>query len=355
MKNIQYIITIILFGLISSCVDEDYFGSSDAVEILSIEISGQNGNEFIDTENDSIFIEVANGIDISKVVLRKLELSSFAIASLTVGDTLDFSQGSQIINVTAESGLTTKWTMSVFELGSTPQINNSDFNTWHTQGSYLDLGVDDASSSWGTSNPGATFGGMDPNVQQYEISTDNYAVKLTTRFTLIGSWVGKPIAAGSVFTGDFMEGNISFDDPEASIDFGIPFTATPTSFSVDYKYTPGPDNINASQQPLNFPDTGDIYVILERREDDLIKRVATAWYRIEQGNTNLDAINVDFVYGELPSGTPEYMLPDTGETFAENGEPATHIVVVFSSSAYGNDFQGAENSELIVDNLVLNY
>ncbi len=353
MKKTQYFVLLIV--VIVSCVGEDYFKLSDTADIISIQVSNQNGAAKIDAVNDSVYIEIANGSDINKIVLQTMKLSPFATANIAIGDTLNFGEGSTQMILTAESGVTTQWKISVFEIGSQPQIENSDFSVWHQQGSYLDPGESDTSSAWGTSNPGATFGGMDPNVQRIELEPNNYAAKLTTRYTLLGSFVNKPIAAGSIFTGDFMEGNISFDDPQASIDFGIPFTASPKSFSVDYKFTPGPTNINAKGKELPYADTGDMYILLERREDGVVKRVATAWYRIEEANQAIKHRTIPFIYGELPIGTPEYMLPLANETYALSGEAPTHIKAVFSSSANGNIFEGAESSELIIDNVVLNY
>lgn len=294
-----------IFSLIISalvfvaCVDEDYFGTSDNANILKIEVSSQSGTSQIFTENDSVYIEVANGADLSNITLRTLEVSPFAKASVEENDVLDFSSGEQTIQITAESGAVSTWVINVEEIGSEPQIENSDFNTWYQNGSYLDIGADDDSSSWGTSNPGVVFGGMQPNVIQEEIAAGDYAVKMITRYSTVGAIVNKPIASGSLFTGDFLQDDINISNPQASIDFGIPFSAEPTSFSIQYQYAPGSKNIDAQQNTLSYPDTADIYVLLERREDGLVKRVATAWYRVGEGNSSLEDLTVDFVYGEL--------------------------------------------------------
>lgn len=349
-----YSVFVMAMGLMG-CIREDYFGYSDNGDILAIEFANQSGQSQIFKANDSVYIEVANGTDLTRLMLNRLSLSPFANAAYDPGDVLDFSKGAVTLSVTAESGLVSTWKISVYELGSQPQIDNSDFNVWHQQGSYMDPGVDDSSSAWGTSNPGAIFAGLDPNVQQLQVGDGNHAAKLTTRYTLIGSWVNKPIAAGSLFTGNFREGDINFDDPEASIDFGIPFTGMPRAFQVEYQYTPGPDNTDSHGNSLDYPDQGDMYLLLERREDDTVKRVATAWFRIAEGNGSMETVTVDLVYGELPFGAPEYMLPAPGEEFARDGETPTHVTVVFSSSANGNIFEGAENSVLVVDDFELIY
>ncbi|RSK40270.1 PCMD domain-containing protein [Mangrovimonas spongiae] len=348
-------LTAFFITLCTSCVDEDYFGASDYANILSIEISNQSGTPIINTEAKTVEIAVANGANITQLTLNKLEVSPFAISNITEGDILNFNNGFILVSITAESGSVTNWEITVTEIGSEPQIDNSDFNTWYNQGDYLDLGEDDVSSSWGTSNPGVVFGGINPNVLQHEITPGDYAIKLITRYTSLGAVVNKPIAAGSVFTGDFLEDEITLANPQAAVSMGIPFTATPASFTIEYQYMPGDTNMDANQNELTYPDVGDIYILLERREEGIVKRVATAWYRVEEANMSLETISVDFIYGELPQETPSYMQPQNNEIYAQENEPPTHIKVVFSSSAFGDYFQGAEGSELIIDNLVLNY
>ncbi len=354
----KLVLPILLLSLIfffTQCVKEDYFDYSNRAEILSIQLDGQSGNSAIFSESDSVHVEVANGIDLSSITINTLELSSFATSDIGEGEIIDFSTGLQNMTVTAEDGTQKIWKIAVFEVGSQPQFDNSDFEIWHEESSYLDIGLDDASSAWGTSNPGAVFGGIDPNVERVDNGDDGYAALLTTRFTFLGSLANKPIAAGSLFTGDFMQDNISITDPEASIDFGIPYSATPESFSIDYQYSPGPNNIDAQQNSLSYGDMADIYALLERRDGDTVKRVGTAWMRIEQGNSGIENITVDFIYGVLPAGTPDYMLPEDGQSYAAPEETPTHLKVVFSSSANGALFEGAEDSALMVDNFVLNY
>ncbi len=357
MKNnrFKYSMLFILSFLFIHCVSEDYFEYSSRAEILEIQLSNQSGNSQIFSDNDSVYIEIANGIDLTQITLNTLTLSSFATSDWEENEVLNFSSGQQQLTITAEDGTQKIWTIAVFEIGSEPQIDNSDFEIWYQNGSYLDIGADDASSAWGTSNPGAVFGGIAPNVSRVENGAEGYAAKMTTRFTHLGAIANKPIAAGSLFTGDFMQNEISITDPEASIDFGIPFTALPISFSIEYMYSPGDNNIDAQQNSLDYGDSADMYVKLERREGDQVKRVATAWKRVNTASNSMQATTVNFIYGELPAGTPNYMLPEEGQTYASPEETPTHMVVVFSSSANGAIFEGAEDSELIVDKFRLNY
>ncbi|MDW7695826.1 PCMD domain-containing protein [Flammeovirgaceae bacterium SG7u.111] len=355
MKNI---FPILIFSaiLVQSCIKEDHFGLSSAGNILSIEFKNQNGSASINRSNDSVYVELANGTNLSQVQLTKLELSSFAASSRKVGDLVDFTSGSADFVVTSEDQSQTNWKVHVFEVGSNPQLPNSDFNQWYdSQKGYLEIGADVNSTIWGTSNPGVEFGGMDANVLQEEVSNDDFAIKMVTRYSSLAAVFKKPIASGSAFTGFFDVDNIDINDPEAAIDFGIPFTATPASFKLQYLYEAGPKNIDKNGNALSFPDSCDIYSVLERREGDQVKRVATAWLRTTGNGGDIQSIQVTYTYGELPARTPSYMLPKEGETYAALGETPTHINVVFASSAYGAEFQGAENSTLLVDNFELVY
>lgn len=356
MKSYATILLLALPLLFSSCIDEDYFSLSERASITGIGITGQSGVPEIDDAAGEIRIDVANGTDTDEIKLTSLDLSSFAISSVPVNSTLNFVDDSTAIVVTAENEVQRNWTIFINEIGSSPQIPNSDFNAWYNfQDRYLEIGESEATTPWGTSNPGVKFASLPANVVQEEVAPGDYAVKMITRFSKFNAVFNKPIAAGSAFTGKFDTDNISLSDPEAAIDFGYPFTGTPESFTIDYSYVPGEKNIDFKSNPLPTEDMGDIYILLERREDDVIKRVGTAWFRIDETVTDLTTITQDFTYGKLPESTPDYMLPKDGEQYAEEGASPTHIIVVFSSSANGSSFQGAENSTLIVDNLTLDY
>ncbi len=341
---------------LGSCIKEDYYDYSSQAAITSISVTSQNGNAKIFPELDSIFIEVANGAELSSIVITDLQLSALASANKVIGDTLDFSQGDVSIEVTSESSESRIWKLAAKELGSEPQLDNSDFDTWYDEGDYLELGMDASSTIWGTSNPGVEVGGIDPNTLQ-EMNGDGYAIKMITRYTALGAIAKKPIAAGSAFTGYFDKNSLSLSDPQAALFFGTPFTALPSAFSIDYNYIAGDKNIDKNGDEVGYADSCDIYVLLENRSGDSTLRVGTGWLRTGTSAdiTQLTPTTIDITYGELPAGTPDFMLPQTGEGYAPSGTRPTHIVVVFSSSAHGDTFQGAKNSTLWVDNFVLQY
>ena len=348
-------ILVVVF-LLFSCAGEEYFGYSSAGNILQIELKGQSGSSMIFQENDSIYIEVSNGLNLANVELSTIELSSFSKSNVVMGDSIDFTAGHSTIEVTSEDGTVTIWKIDIYEAGTEPQLQNSNFDVWYkSSAGYMEIGESATNTIWGSSNPGVEFGGMDANVIREAIDGDNSAIKMITRYSSLAAIVKKPIAAGSAFTGVFNVDDIDINDPEAAIDFGTPFTAMPTSFSLTYNYTPGERNIDKDSKPLAYSDSCDIYTILERRDGDSVSRVATAWFRTNSSSGMNKEITLEFLYGELPAGTPAYMLPKNGQGYSTVGTKPTHINVVFASSAHGNNFQGAENSALIVDDYVLNY
>ncbi|WNJ19446.1 PCMD domain-containing protein [Pontibacter sp. G13] len=338
----------------TGCVNEETFGLSSAGNILNIQLTNQNGGALINRDSLLVDIEVANGTDLESLRILTLQISAFATSVPTQGDLVDASSGAFPIDITAEDGTNRAWTIRISSIGENPQLPNSDFNDWYEADGYLEPGVDASSTIWGTGNPGVILSGLSANTEQEFIAADDFAMKMTTRFTTLGAILNKPIAAGSGFTGVFNTEDIDLNDPEAAIDFGTPFTASPTGFRIEYSYVPGPDNIDASGNSLGFPDMCDIYVLLERRLGDEPRRLATGWFRSDSVVSDLSVLEVPLTYGTLPPDAPDYTLPDNG-LYAEASESPTHIIVVFSSSALGNEFQGAENSVLIVDNLELLY
>ncbi len=408
----KLILALVLF-VFFACSREDYFEMSSAGNILSIQLSSQSGVPQIFEENNFISIKVNEGTDVSKIVLLDLELTAFATSDFVVGDTIDFSDEKVVFSVTSEDGTIVPWIIEVKNpnvvcpenpdgdkpsdstgtlppnpedstgvedtTSTTPpnpddstntedstvveptpvgtQLLNSDFALWYlSEDGYNEIGENATNTIWGTSNPGVKVGGMEANVVQEDIN-GNLAIKMITRYKKAydNFLIKKPISAGSAFTGKFNKSEISLSDPEAAIDFGALFTDTPKSFSINYSYVAGAKNIDKNGNTLAYPDSCDIYVLLEHREGDVVSRVATAWFRTTGSNTEMQELKMDLTYGELPEGTAGYMLPKDGEAYSAVGVKPTHIKVVFSSSAYGNIFQGAEGSTLIVDDFKLYY
>ncbi|MCF1191330.1 PCMD domain-containing protein [Mangrovimonas sp. AS39] len=359
MKKITYIL-LLVFGitLITSCVEEDYFGASSSGNIKEILVSNQAGNAVILTDSLLVKVEIPGGVDLTQITLETLEISSFAYANKSVGDVLNL-QDNQMIMVTAEDGSVHPWTIEAIVASETPQLSNGDLNQWYlTSSNYYEPGSDANTTIWGTGNQGTQILG-DLATFPEDLGSGNLAAKLITLDLgpLAGTF-GTPIAAGSLFTGYFNPDNIEISDPEAAIEFGTPFAARPTKLRFKYQYTPGPENEDQDGNPLNYGDACDIYALLEIRQSGNIQRLATAWFRSDAEQGSLTTQEVDFIYGELDASYPAYMFPENGifvsDDLAQFGL-STHITFVASSSFDGAHFAGAVDSELIIDDIELVY
>lgn len=356
MKHIFYLFLIItcLFG----CIEEDFFGLSSFGEIKSIEVSNQASQALIDTEEKIVTIEIPGGVDLTEITIKTLTLSSFATSDIKVGDVLNLTDPI-LINVTAEDGSLTVWSINAKVAALNPQLSNSDFNSWYkTADGYYEPGENPATTIWGTGNPGTKILGLFPTTP-LEMTDNDLAARMETLFNgNIPAGFGTPISAGSIFTGKFNLDEIDLSNPQAAIDFGTPFAGRPDSFTIKYSYLPGAENKDKQGNPLPYGDACDIYILLEVRDVSGIRRLATAWFRTDEKVEEAVMEQVDFIYGELPPDAPDYARPPDGNYVRADSASfilPTHLTFVGSSSFDGNSFAGAVGSVLIIDDLELIY
>lgn len=354
-KNL-FIVAIIF--IVSSCVEEDYFGLSNYGNIKNIVVNNQASNARINRDELSVEVEIPAGVDLSSLAIQTLELSSFAQADKQVGDTIDLSEPQTIV-VTAEDGSTHNWTITPFVASATPQLDNGDLNQWYkTSSDYFEPGSDATSTIWGTGNPGTQILNKLATVP-IDFGDGNLAARMITldNGRLAGTF-GAPISAGSIFTGIFNSDKIDPSNPEAAIEFGTPFSGRPTKLRFKYQYQGGEVNKDKDGNELGYPDMCDIYALLEIRLGGSTERLATAWFRSADPQEDLTTLEIPFTYGELDDSFPDYMNPtDHGFVSADSAAFVlpTHITFVASSSYDGANFAGAIDSELIVDDVEMMY
>ncbi len=359
MKQISvyiFVLTGLLFG--SSCVDEDFFGLSSFGRIKGIEVSNQASAAVISDENSTVTISFPEGVSLTSISVRSLTLSSFATATIQEGDVVDLS-ADLTVNVTAEDGTVTSWTIVPEIAGSEPQLPNADFEEWYLSGGgYFEPGIDAASTIWGTGNPGTQLIGVLSTTPEEETDGNTYT-RMETKFNgALPAAFGTPISAGTIFVGKFNADNIDPSNPRAAIDFGTPFSGRPKGFTLRYRYTPGPDNEDKNQDPLPFPDNCDIYVLLEVRNGGENRRLGTAWFRSGEEVSDFQTIDIPMTYGPLDGAFPDFMKPADGNYISADSAAfvlPTHLTFVASSSFDGDNFAGAVGSLLEIDDLVLKY
>lgn len=354
---------IILFFIpiiaVAACIEEDFFGYSSFGEIKSIEVSNQASQAVIDPSTKNVSIEIPGGVDLSNINIQKLTLSSFASSDVSIGDFINLTD-SAIMMVTAEDRVSiTRWTIKAVVASNTPQIANSDFNTWYQASEgYYEPGESAETTVWGTGNPGTKILGLYATTP-LEIMDGNLAAKMETLYNgNLAAGFGTPISAATIYAGKFDPDKISITDPQAAIDFGTPFAGRPTSFKLDYLFAPGSENKDKQGNPLSYSDACDIYVLLEVRNNSSSRRLATAWFRSDEKVESLTQLIVSLTYGELPADAPDYAKPPDGKYVrADSAEFVlpTHLTFVATSSFDGANFAGAVGSTLIIDDLELKY
>jgi hypothetical protein len=352
MNNITRYISAILGGiflLFFGCVKEDHFGKSGFKEIRYFSVPQQAGN----TQIDSLLVRitVSPSADLTKLFADSIGLSSYATVSPKAGEIQDFSKP-VIYTVTAENGTKSAYSVIVSRESSTPQLENGSLDDWYTPSgkNYQEPGLNDA-TIWATGNAGVVTLGA-ANVKPVTVTGTDLGAELVTRdLGALGQLVGQRIAAGTIFTGKFV---LDIANPLNSAKFGIPFTGRPVSFTFSYTYAPGSPYRNGQGQILTKNDSCDIYLLLENRENNQVKRIATGWFRDTETVNTYKEITIPLTYGTIPQGSPVYMYPVNG-SFGSGSEPVTHISFVAASSAYGAFFEGGVNTRLVINNVKLNY
>lgn len=245
-------------------------------------------------------------------------------------------------------------------------LSNGNMDSWYKSGKtwYANLNADNF--FWDSSNPGTTTGAgalVNVNPTQGNSSKVHTAggqsAELKSQFaSAVG--IGK-FAAGSLYSGKF---NSLVGTKGAKIDFGQPFTERPTQLRGWFQYSAGKIDYQGEAQPSNTvaigdPDLWSAYIVL-----------TTGTYQLN--NTDMAGTSKDFAklladdadnfvvaYGALPdaqcvasSAWKEFTIDLVYKNLEKK---PTHIIVVFSSSKYGDYFTGSTSSLLYLDDLELIY
>lgn len=214
---------------------------------------------------------------------------------------------------------------------------------------------------WGSGNAGfATLAGNNPTPTDYpsQAITDPNIVKdgqaalklVTTSTGSLGQMVKMPIAAGSLFIGSLDITN-QFN-PVTKM--GLPFNKVPISLTGYYQYKPGSVLIDKDNQVLTGSDECNIYAVLYDR-NILLQHKQVSWL----SNDNILNDESIVAIAQLASGKAtdgDRLVPfDIPFTYIKSIDPNAvkafnyNIALVFSSSKYGDLYQGAISSTLIVD------
>ena len=357
----NYFVIIFLAMLVSSCLKEDHFGVSSDALITNFEVHHQVGDAQIKSETKSILVELSGSVFLSHATIKKLGLSSFASSDLDVDSVLDLSS-TAYINVYAEDGTLSTWSVDAIVEASHPQIRNNLLNYWYqTSSGYFEPAeseiIQTLSPVWSTNNEASNSIGVIP-VVPFEIKNDNLAAHIVTMDNGTSSIKHGRISPGKLFTGTFNKLKHHADQPASGIEAGIEFTGRPDAFHFKYQYLPGSQNMDKDGNELSYSDGTDVYILLEVRDSTNVRRLATAWFRSQVAVENMTDENVKFTYGPLNNSYPDYMMPANGQFVPEDSAAfvlPTHLVFMATPSFAGDSLAGAVGSVLVVDDIRLEY
>ncbi len=253
---------------------------------------------------------------------------------------------------------------------STTQLDNSDFEEWHTDSWVRPYALNDIYPVWDSGNQGAKLGGAtltESSTDTRPGSTGSYSACLTAQNVLI------KFAAGNLFTGSYA-GTIVTD---GIISFGFPFTQRPIALRGWYKYTCGVTNVkNESRLPTAISNTivkdetldiGTIYIALGTWEPQSYTYSSTTYPANEKSpiyvctldqTTFFDPQGDDVVaYGSLQKSesVSEWTQFEIPLDYYDKETIPTHIMIVASTSLYGDYFTGSTNSQMWLDDFELVY
>jgi hypothetical protein len=415
MKKIIFSL-IIISTMLFSCVDETYYQESNECNIVVFDILGQVSNKIIEgkvVDTGLVEVGVPNNFNLNDLNVHSFRLSALAKSDKDVFKIKDFSKD-VYLKITAEDNQTFKiWKIRVIHSEALFQLPFSSMKEWtiakDDKGNEIKIGStyayfpgrENIFSPWQHSAKANTMVGFFSVNPKPDVQNADYA-SLQTKLYPTGAMMHSAIVAGGLYTGRFIFNSIhlpgigSDPNPRKMVDLGTPFQNKPQSVRLKIRYKPGlimKDGDNKEILPndaLNRPskDSCEIYFMLQNRSLDPTKynRVATAWLRTSEtiGDFNSEdgfvEINLPFIYGQpdaqtllekpymkiggvrgeliyykfIPNGTT-YDKIEMPEVYAPIGSEVDNIIVVFSSSAYGDMFWGAPDSRLDVKDIEFIY
>lgn len=232
------------------------------------------------------------------------------------------------------------------------QLPNANFDDWYKENnkSWYAVAEEDFSENlfWDSGNKGAnTMGEVNPTSPEESDVKSGKAALLSSKLAALNNF-----AAGSLFTGKFIKATV-LPAVGANLEFGRPYTSRPSQLKGYYKYNPG----NITNTKLDFIQNGD-------RDSCSIYIALASWNEPFQVSTGENKF-VDFndkaiiAYGELtkeemsPESMSEYKPFTINLRYRDLETKPKYILIVCSSSKYGDYFTGSSNSRLLIDELEL--
>ena len=224
-------------------------------------------------------------------------------------------------------------------------LENGKLENWSQDGKVWNPYSADANPFWGTGNPGAAnfIGNL---TEPTDESISGKAALLETKNAII------KLGAGNLFTGDFQ-----LDGLNGLLHFGREFSSFPTALRLYYKYTSTTinmigDNVGDLASLKGEPDMCQIYIALSDKSEP---------YEIRNNPSNRQLFDPDdsniIAYGEFTSNqtTSSYKQIEIPLEYRYTNRTPKYIIIVASSSKYGDYYIGGVGSKLWLDEMELVY
>ena len=231
-----------------------------------------------------------------------------------------------------------------------PQLPNMGFDDWHkSRGAWLPYPSDASASEkvWDSSNKALSLLRINSTTPEYEHvavpGKGKAAAKIVSRKVL---WA---FVAGNIFTGNFVR---IVDFSGAELNFGVPFTARPTSMSGYYHYTPG--IINYAKAPYeNLKGSRDNARIEVQLTDwKAPNNITTNYQKFPDGATDPHIIGRGVL--DIAKGSDGYVYFEIQIDYRSDATPS-YVNITATPSLHGDYFTGADGSVLYIDELEFHY
>ena len=220
-------------------------------------------------------------------------------------------------------------------------LENGSVENWSQSGKQWNPWGSGATEFWGTGNPGAAafIGNLTTPTDE---SVKGKAALVETKDAII------KLGAGNIFTGDF-----ELEGLNGLLHFGRPFSSFPTSLRLYYKYTPATidmigDNVGDLASLKGQTDMCQIYIALS----DKIYEIHNDPKNRQLFDPNDSGI---IAYGEFTSSqsVTSYKQLEIPLEYRYTDRTPKYIIIVASSSKYGDYYIGGVGSKLWLDEMEL--
>lgn len=244
-------------------------------------------------------------------------------------------------------------------------LPNGDMDDWYQSGkTWYPVSENDyniSGSFWDSSNPGTTTGAgalvnKNPTQGNSNIvhTPGGKSAELKSQYASAFG-IGK-FAAASLYTGKF---NSLVGTNGAKIDFGQEFTSRPTALHGWFRYTNGKIDYRGGNTPEGVAEIGtddlcSIYMALAKAPHQLDNTKTSTFFDFENDDNII-------AYGQLPdaeavSTNNEWKEFTVTMTYKDlTPQTQYYLIIVCSSSKYGDYFTGSTGSTMYIDDLELVY